>query len=208
MLQTPNPSWHFGHISLGERQQIKAPFDLHVISCLVWDGSGFEGEIRRRGERGGHAEGNNPFYEVDQDDDDEEVAVKRVTIRWNRDEEILLAETWIEHYHNANIRKDQQEDIFWNLIMEDYNSRTKFASRTKNTMSEKWTRMHGDCQMFNAIYKHLTRKSEKSDADLVENAKASYMERYGNKIFIYDHAWNVLKNYPKWNAGEPIDEDN
>ncbi|GJX87233.1 hypothetical protein Tco_0339247 [Tanacetum coccineum] len=68
--------------------------------------------------------------------------------------------------------------------------------------------MHDDCQRFNAIYKHLTRKSEESDADLVENAKTSYMERYGNKKFMYDHVWNILKNYSKWNASEPIGEDN
>ncbi|GKC99196.1 glutathione S-transferase T3-like protein [Tanacetum coccineum] len=74
--------------------------------------------------------------------------------------------------------------------------------------TEKWTRMHGDCQRFNAIYKYLTRKSGESDAGLVENAKTSYMERYGNKKFQYDHVWNILKNYPKWNASEPIDEDN
>nr|GEY05955.1 hypothetical protein [Tanacetum cinerariifolium] len=40
--------------------------------------------------------------------------------------------------------------------------------------------MHGDCQRFNAIYKHLTRKSGESDADLVKNAKTSYMERCDN----------------------------
>nr|GEZ40712.1 ribosomal protein-like [Tanacetum cinerariifolium] len=68
--------------------------------------------------------------------------------------------------------------------------------------------MHGDCQRFNTIYKHLRRKSGENDADLVENAKTSYTERYGNKRFQYDHAWNILKNYPKWNAAEPIDEDN
>ncbi|GKE32333.1 hypothetical protein Tco_1451655 [Tanacetum coccineum] len=62
--------------------------------------------------------------------------------------------------------------------------------------------------MFNAIYKHLTRKSGESDADLVENAKTSYMQRYGDKKFQYDHMWNILKNYPKWNAAEPIDGDN
>ncbi|GJZ90947.1 hypothetical protein Tco_0662874 [Tanacetum coccineum] len=75
-------------------------------------------------------------------------------------------------------------------------------------MTGKWTRMHGDCQRFNAIYKHLTRKSEESDADLVENAKTSYMEPIFNKRFSYDHVWNIFKNYPKWNASEPIDEDN
>ncbi|GJT08561.1 hypothetical protein Tco_0843023 [Tanacetum coccineum] len=29
-----------------------------------------------------------------------------------------------------------------------------------------------------------------------------------NKKFQYVHVWNILKNYPKWNVAEPIDEDN
>ncbi|GJY75490.1 hypothetical protein Tco_0480606 [Tanacetum coccineum] len=120
---------------------------------------------------------------------------------------MLLAETWIEHSQDANIGKDQQDDVYWNLIMHDFNSRTKAPPRTKNTMTRKWTRMHGDCQRFNAIYKHLTRKSGENDADLVENAKTNYLERCGKKIQ-YPHVWNILKNYPKWNAAEPIDEDN
>ncbi|GJU37370.1 hypothetical protein Tco_1185724 [Tanacetum coccineum] len=68
--------------------------------------------------------------------------------------------------------------------------------------------MHGDCPRFNAIYKHLTRKSGESDADLVENAKTIYLQRYGNKKFHYVHMWNILKKFPKWNAAEPIDADN
>ncbi|GJX36563.1 hypothetical protein Tco_0758483 [Tanacetum coccineum] len=71
----------------------------------------------------------------------------------------------------------------------------------------KWTKMHGDCQRFNGIYKHLNRKSGESDADLVENAKTAYHDRTGKK-FIYPHVWNILKNYPKWDAAEPIDADN
>ncbi|GKD88617.1 hypothetical protein Tco_1364124 [Tanacetum coccineum] len=71
----------------------------------------------------------------------------------------------------------------------------------------KWTRMHSDCQRFNGIYKHLNRKSGESDADLVENAKTAYHDRTGKK-FLYLHVWNILKNYPKWDAAEPIDVDN
>ncbi|GKA64188.1 hypothetical protein Tco_0763794 [Tanacetum coccineum] len=40
--------------------------------------------------------------------------------------------------------------------------------------------MHDDCQRFNDIYKHLNRKSGESDADLVENAKTAYIDRYDN----------------------------
>nr|GEV98628.1 hypothetical protein [Tanacetum cinerariifolium] len=108
---------------------------------------------------------------------------KRAVTRWNRDKEILLAETWIEHSQDANIGKDQQDDVYWKLIMKDFNSQTTSDPRTKNMMTGKWTRMHGDCQKFNAIYKHLTRKCEESDVDLVENAKTSFLQRYGNKKF-------------------------
>ncbi|GJZ42591.1 hypothetical protein Tco_0589846 [Tanacetum coccineum] len=124
--------------------------------------------------------GKQPVVDLDEDDDDDDMAAKRAITRWNRNEQILLVETWIEHSQDANIRKDQQDGVYWNLIMQDFNSRTTAPPRTKNMMTGNWTRMHGDCQRFNAIYKQLTRKSGESGADLVENAKMSYMERYDN----------------------------
>nr|GEU62473.1 hypothetical protein [Tanacetum cinerariifolium] len=122
--------------------------------------------------------GKQPVVDLDEDDDDDMPGRRNLT-RWNQNEEMLLAETWIEHSQDANIGKDQQDDVYWNLIMHDFHSRKK-APRTKNMMTGKWTRMHGDCQRFNAIYKHLTRKSGENDADLVENAKTSYLERCDN----------------------------
>nr|GEZ04817.1 myb-like domain, Myb/SANT-like DNA-binding domain protein [Tanacetum cinerariifolium] len=123
--------------------------------------------------------GKQPVVDLDEDDDDDMEARRAIT-RWNHNEEILLAETWIEHSQDANIEKDQQDDVYWNLIMHDFNSRIKAHPRTKNMMTEKWTGMHSDCQRFNTIYKHLTRKSEESNVDLVENAKTSYIERCDN----------------------------
>ncbi|GKC45358.1 hypothetical protein Tco_1063080 [Tanacetum coccineum] len=67
--------------------------------------------------------GNNPVVDLDEGDDDD-MAAKRAITRWNRNEAILLAETWTEHSQDANMGKDQQDDVYWNLIMEDFNSRT------------------------------------------------------------------------------------
>nr|GFA26165.1 hypothetical protein [Tanacetum cinerariifolium] len=39
-------------------------------------------------------------------------AAKRAITRWNRNEEILIAETWIEHSQDANIGKDQQDNVY------------------------------------------------------------------------------------------------
>ncbi|GKE26256.1 hypothetical protein Tco_1441640 [Tanacetum coccineum] len=55
--------------------------------------------------------GKQPVVDLDEGDDDAMVA-KRAITRWNRNEEILLAETWIEHSQDANIGKDQQDDYY------------------------------------------------------------------------------------------------
>ncbi|GJV39120.1 hypothetical protein Tco_1417560 [Tanacetum coccineum] len=125
--------------------------------------------------------GKQPVVDLDEDDDDDMPGRRNLT-RWNQNEEMLLAETWIEHSQDANIGKDQQDDVYWNLIMHDFNSRTTTPPRTKNMVTGKWIRMHGDCQRFNGIYMHLNRKSEESDADLVENAKTAYIDRYESDL--------------------------
>ncbi|GKD09697.1 hypothetical protein Tco_1189382 [Tanacetum coccineum] len=67
--------------------------------------------------------------------------------------------------------------------------------------------MHGDCQRFNAYYKQANHKSGENEADLIETVKTVYLERVGKK-FLYPHVWKILKDYPKWDAAEPIDGDN
>ncbi|GKA72575.1 hypothetical protein Tco_0778791 [Tanacetum coccineum] len=76
-------------------------------------------------------------------------------------------------------------------------------------LTGKWTRMHGDCQRFNAYYKQANRyiKSGENEADLIETVKTVYLKRVGKK-FQYPHVWKILKEYPKWDAAEPIDGDN
>ncbi|GJV28937.1 glutathione S-transferase T3-like protein [Tanacetum coccineum] len=71
--------------------------------------------------------------------------------------------------------------------------------------------MHGDCQRFNAYYKQANRKSGENEADLIETVKTVYLERVGKKflfVYQYPHVWKILKEYPKWDAAEPIDGDN
>nr|GFA34156.1 hypothetical protein [Tanacetum cinerariifolium] len=61
---------------------------------------------------------------------------RRAITRWNHNEEILLAETWIEHSQDANIEKDQQDDVYWNLIMHDFNSRIKLLINVTEPIDE------------------------------------------------------------------------
>ncbi|GKF02623.1 hypothetical protein Tco_0029546, partial [Tanacetum coccineum] len=50
-------------------------------------------------------DGKQPVVDLDEDDDDDEMASRRSITRWNNNEEILLAEAWIEHSQDANIGK-------------------------------------------------------------------------------------------------------
>nr|GEU41276.1 hypothetical protein [Tanacetum cinerariifolium] len=80
--------------------------------------------------------GKQPVVDLDEDDEDDEMASRRSITRWNNTEEILLAESWIEHSQDANIGKDQHEDIYWNLIMSDFKSRTTAPPCTGGSQSE------------------------------------------------------------------------
>ncbi|GKC50902.1 hypothetical protein Tco_1073647 [Tanacetum coccineum] len=56
----------------------------------------------------------------------------------------------------------------------------------------KWTRINGDCQKFNDIYKHLERKSEENEAGHIEAAKYKQdsgvvIVLYGNRLGRLDH---------------------
>nr|GEZ49741.1 hypothetical protein [Tanacetum cinerariifolium] len=68
--------------------------------------------------------GKQPVVDLDEDDDDDMPGRRNLT-RWNQKEEMLLAKTWIEHSQDANIEKDQQDDVYWNMIMHNFNTRTK-----------------------------------------------------------------------------------
>ncbi|GKD36856.1 hypothetical protein Tco_1257063 [Tanacetum coccineum] len=145
------------------------------------------------------------LYADDEDDVEEQT---RSNTHWTREEETLLAETWVEVFQNAEIRNDRSDEAFWNQIMEDFNTATKSCPRAKNMMTGKWTMINDDCQKFNAIYKHLQRKSGENEVDHIENAKTNFTERYDNRKFTFIHVWNVLKAYPKCDSAEPIDQDN
>ncbi|PWA92012.1 myb-like domain, Myb/SANT-like DNA-binding domain protein [Artemisia annua] len=143
--------------------------------------------------------------DADDDDDLEDYGQTRVSRRWTKEEEKLLAEAWIETSQDEEMGNSKSDEYFWNEIHEAFNERTVSDPRTKNMLTGKWSRLNGDCQKFNAIYKHIGRRSGENDRDQIENAKKSFEERFGTRGFNYEHVLDVLKHYPKWDAEEPID---
>ncbi|GJX52151.1 hypothetical protein Tco_0280520 [Tanacetum coccineum] len=143
------------------------------------------------------------------DDDEEEEEHIRQCARWTRDEEILLTQCWIETSENGQIEADRTEDSFWGQIMDDFNSATTQGYRTRHMLTSKWTRINGDCQKFNAIYKHIERKSRENEADHIETAKITFVAAHQSKgrKFQFEHTWRILKGHSKWDASKPLDTE-
>ncbi|GKC61207.1 hypothetical protein Tco_1088805 [Tanacetum coccineum] len=113
------------------------------------------------------------------DDDEEEEEHIRQCAHWTRDEEILLTQCRIETSENGQIGVDRTEDS-----------------------------INGDCQKFNAIYKHIERKSGENEADHIEAAKITFAAHQSKgRKFQLEHAWRILKGHSKWDAPKPLDTE-
>ncbi|GJR49245.1 hypothetical protein Tco_1399766 [Tanacetum coccineum] len=140
------------------------------------------------------------------DEDEEEEELIRQCARWTRDEEILLTECWIETSENGQIGADRTDDSFWGHIMDDFNNATTQGYRTRHMLTGKWTMINGDYQKFNAIYKHIERKSGENKADHIEAAKVIFAAQQSKgRKFQLEHAWRILKGHSKWDAPKPLD---
>ncbi|GJT80480.1 glutathione S-transferase T3-like protein [Tanacetum coccineum] len=123
------------------------------------------------------------------EDEEEEEEQTHQCARWSREEEILLIELWIDTSENGQIGANRSEDSFWGQIMQDFNNASTQGYRTKNMLRGKWTRINGDCQKFNAIYKHLERKSGENEADHIEAANINFAaQQPKGRKFMLEHA--------------------
>ncbi|GKE45124.1 hypothetical protein Tco_1472408, partial [Tanacetum coccineum] len=111
-----------------------------------------------------------------------------VVQRWTREEETLICECWVEVSKNNEIRADRSDDSFWWKITDDFNKAIHHGDRTKNMITGKWTRIKSYCQKFNAIYKHLERKSKENEADYIDTAKINFNVASNGRKFLLKHA--------------------
>ncbi|GJT40546.1 hypothetical protein Tco_0940411 [Tanacetum coccineum] len=122
----------------------------------------------------------------------------------------LFLGTFLRHMetHNGQIGADRSEDSFWGQIMDDFNTGTTQGYRTRHMPTGKWTTINGDCQKFNAIYKHLERKSGENEADHIEAAKITFAaQQPTGRKFQLEYCWCILKCHSKWDAPKPLDKE-
>ncbi|GKB49028.1 hypothetical protein Tco_0899781 [Tanacetum coccineum] len=92
--------------------------------------------------------------------------------------------------------------------MDDFNTSSTQGYRTRHMLTGKWTRTNADCQKFNAIYKHLERKSGENEADHIEAAKITFAaQQPKGRKFQLEHCWHILKGHSKWDAPKSLDTE-
>ncbi|GJW22581.1 hypothetical protein Tco_0033203 [Tanacetum coccineum] len=93
---------------------------------------------------------------------------KRVRNAWTQDEELLLAECFIQVFEDPKTGCDQKRDTFWYKIQNVYNKEAKkkgFTERTKNMLTGKWTPMNTAVLKFNQLVQETAVHSGENDDD-------------------------------------------
>ncbi|GJT87186.1 hypothetical protein Tco_1068903 [Tanacetum coccineum] len=107
---------------------------------------------------------------------------KRARIVWSQDEELILAESFIQISEDPKTGCDQQKDSFWYKILEVYNAEAKrrdFIERTKNMLTGKWTPMNASVQKFNQLVSETLVHSGENDEDWITRVEILYKTHTG-----------------------------
>ncbi|GJW58705.1 hypothetical protein Tco_0105436 [Tanacetum coccineum] len=129
---------------------------------------------------------------------------KRARIVWSQDEELILAESFIQISEDPKTGCDQQKDSFWYKIFDVYNAEAKkrgFIERTKNMLTGKWTPMNASVQKFNQLVSETLAHSGENDQDWITRVKILYKTHTGCD-FKHESAWLFLKGEHKWTNPE------
>ncbi|GKA13870.1 hypothetical protein Tco_0693516 [Tanacetum coccineum] len=132
---------------------------------------------------------------------------KRARMLWSQDEELILAESFIQISEDPKTGCDQQKDSFWwdrDLDSLVYNAEAKkrgFIERTKNMLTGKWTPMNASVQKFNQLVSETLAHSGENDQDWIMRVEILYKTHTGCD-FKHKSAWVFLKGKHKWNNPE------
>ncbi|GKB48371.1 hypothetical protein Tco_0899124 [Tanacetum coccineum] len=120
---------------------------------------------------------------------------KRARIVWSQDEELILAESFIQISEDPKTGCDQQKDSFWYKILDVYNAEAKkrgFIERTKNMLMGKWTPVNANVQKFNQLVSETLAHSGENDHDWITRVEILYKTHTGCD-FKHKSAWLFIK---------------
>ncbi|CAI8617600.1 unnamed protein product [Vicia faba] len=124
--------------------------------------------------------------------------------RFQQKEDEVLIQSWLNVSKDSIVGVDKKGDSFWNRIGEAYNKHrdTNYKERKPMALKGRWHKINPSVQKFVGCYKQAvsTQQSGSSESNIMQAAYKIYFQDEGEK-FIFEAAWRLLKDEPKWLAG-------
>ncbi|CAI8604271.1 unnamed protein product [Vicia faba] len=124
--------------------------------------------------------------------------------RFQQKEDEVLIQSWLNVSKDSIVGVDQKGDSFWNRIGEAYNKHrdTNYKERKPMALKGRWHKINPSIQKFVGCYKQAvsTQQSGSSESNIIQAAYKIYFQDEGEK-FIFEAAWRLLKDEPKWLTG-------
>ena len=110
---------------------------------------------------------------------------------WQPQEEVALAQGWIQISTDSRIGNMQRRDQFWKKITDYFHQvMGRGSCRDHHQLATKYRDMSKKITMFNGIYNNLKRqwRSGSNDAQILTQALKSYKIQNNNKAFTHQEA--------------------
>ena len=123
---------------------------------------------------------------------------------WNQDEELLLAECYIQISEDPKRGAGQSKETFWYRVLDVYNleaERKDWTIRTKNMLTGKWIPMKKEVGKWNSLVNEKSAMNGENDQDFKTRVHYLYKSVSGIE-FKHMKAWSFLKDKHKWKNPE------
>ncbi|KAF8737579.1 hypothetical protein HU200_014128 [Digitaria exilis] len=141
---------------------------------------------------------------IDIDDDDTlEPARTEKRLNYSHEEDIRLASAWLQNSVDSVDGNDRKLDQYWGDVTAMYNSNTPSnRRRNRNQLEIRWDRVKKPVSDFHGCWVRATRvfQSGMSDDQRIEQAHELYASEHGEKPFLLQHIWKVVRHERKWAA--------
>nr|XP_043611706.1 uncharacterized protein LOC122583354 [Erigeron canadensis] len=122
---------------------------------------------------------------------------------WNNEQEVALAQAWIQISECKKFRNEQKAEGFWKRVLEHYASQMGGTTRTVHGILPKWKTMNAAMGLYNGIHIQVKRAKGSGCNDLdVQNEAMRLYKKRTKKDFGHMEAWKVVNTHDKWKDQE------
>jgi hypothetical protein len=119
--------------------------------------------------------------------------------RWTPEEEVALAQSYLNISEDANVGNAQRRKKFWARVLQDFIQRLGGSDRTTHQLNSKWRDLNNRVSLFYGLYNNNcnNRGSGQSEVDVMNVTHEQY-RAVKKKAFTSLLVWDAVKEHPRW----------